>query len=1100
MFKSYRTTRLVMVGLIMCLFLSYVPLATDKAYAMESVLRTVSVEETVGIERIQSLVRIPLTLDDSEGVTDVSYLRVYLGGTSLVFQATDVVLYPSGHVKGANLYVADNYAARQSKTYTIILSTEAAAFVNSITVTNNTNDITFAGNDLSVTFNKDATANPGTIKAITSSKGTVTIGSPGNPSTNKFAGPRASIRLEALFTNMNDDFETGAFTINGSPVGWSPIAVSGSPVFQWSNSMYKNGSKSVQITNSNSSIQGRWESDKVPVKQGYQYYVEGWIKASAISLPASGTNTGAAMGYKFYDAANNLISEVYSNSTSSSSWAQVYTAVTNVPLNATKVSLFCSLNAGGTAWFDSLSFVEGESLATNMDNTSNTQQNDSLTYENGPLFAKVTIVNQQKRAGTPVDAYQTIEYLIPKYNSYFDQVVEYGGASSNPDSGVSGGTPLYLLQGPIYLGGNDTPTRNDQIVSYSLGTTGSSLAGDTKLAVVDSSTQTAFIPVALHDDGFTNIDYYGDQLRIIGPNDVPVGLTKFYFHFYTHNKTYTSYIINNDTSAGSLNRKAIEYANPLVGIVDKMGGSFDTDIVPLIKQINDLAGNANLRPDAWTMSALANYVNYKITGNPAYKSTADSIVNANVASGMTSVSYWENQILNGTYNVWTLHGIYTIGMFYNQSPLLWQIADAAGQAAINKRGFVDNYGYNHIANLPDDVASKTGVSNMEFTSGVVYMWGHKQAGNTVAYNYIKNMLSNPIFHNFVNSNEVPYNSVVNGQYVPIVTSGPNNVLQPHYEALTTSVYDEVTMVSGGELHYEVPNYRMMFHAVDIDTGHKGQDNSGWPNDDRLQNHFWRLGFANGYAYNIKLFLGNSEERNPTVGITTIKMILNQLISTLNTPVPDQSGANGVKQFPLIIDPGYQYPFNTYGYYGARVYDPTTLVNIAHSLNNLYTQLKLYVPVPNAGFELNPINANTWSAFNWGGSPTVTWAGDAVHSGDHSLKVTNAITAIGGVNKDLISNRIAVSPNKSYTLKGWIKTDAVISPKPSEGAYYAIGFSDSTGAWIGGSIYTNVLTGTNGWAQVSVTVTSPSNAAKATISARLNGSGTAWFDDLQLIQE
>ncbi|PJJ61877.1 carbohydrate binding domain-containing protein [Compostimonas suwonensis] len=151
-------------------------------------------------------------------------------------------------------------------------------------------------------------------------------------------------------------------------------------------------------------------------------------------------------------------------------------------------------------------------------------------------------------------------------------------------------------------------------------------------------------------------------------------------------------------------------------------------------------------------------------------------------------------------------------------------------------------------------------------------------------------------------------------------------------------------------------------------------------------------------------------------------------------------------------------------------------------------------VSNSGFESDPIDANGWDTFSWSGSPAITWATDQVHGGSRSLRVTNASSAFGGVNRD--GNRVPVEASTSYTLEGWVRTDSVSSPT-GEGAYWAIGFADAAGNWIGTSTYTDVLSATHDWTQVSATVTSPANAAYATIGARLNGTGTAWFDDVTL---
>jgi hypothetical protein len=92
------------------------------------------------------------------------------------------------------------------------------------------------------------------------------------------------------------------------------------------------------------------------------------------------------------------------------------------------------------------------------------------------------------------------------------------------------------------------------------------------------------------------------------------------------------------------------------------------------------------------------------------------------------------------------------------------------------------------------------------------------------------------------------------------------------------------------------------------------------------------------------------------------------------------------------------------------------------------------------------------------------------------------------------HRVAVLPNTSYTLRGYIK----VSNISGTGAFLTAGASAGNNP--GSSYRTSVRTGTSDWTLVSVTFTTTASETHLGIWAGAQSStGTAWFDDLELIQ-
>ena len=148
---------------------------------------------------------------------------------------------------------------------------------------------------------------------------------------------------------------------------------------------------------------------------------------------------------------------------------------------------------------------------------------------------------------------------------------------------------------------------------------------------------------------------------------------------------------------------------------------------------------------------------------------------------------------------------------------------------------------------------------------------------------------------------------------------------------------------------------------------------------------------------------------------------------------------------------------------------------------------------NGDFELNPINANGWNTQDWNGNASFTWATDYTHGGSYSAKV-GGTDINAGYNKDG-ATKISVSPNTTYTLTGWVKTDSV----SGTGAWVWMEQQDSLGYISGTRWDSTQFTGTNDWTKVTYTFTTVSNALNMDVYINLNGSGTAWFDDLTLVQ-
>ncbi|MFH1905385.1 MAG: carbohydrate binding domain-containing protein [bacterium] len=162
--------------------------------------------------------------------------------------------------------------------------------------------------------------------------------------------------------------------------------------------------------------------------------------------------------------------------------------------------------------------------------------------------------------------------------------------------------------------------------------------------------------------------------------------------------------------------------------------------------------------------------------------------------------------------------------------------------------------------------------------------------------------------------------------------------------------------------------------------------------------------------------------------------------------------------------------------------------------------------PNASFEQGEGNKVIGWAF-WAWAPKGVkatskgiWDNTVAHTGTHSLKIQGTeAKQVGDWDNKHGGELIPVEEGKVYTVSVWIKTQTI----PNEGVVkrFGIGFYDeqSQGLKKGGKTYKPDLTGENDWTQVRFFIRTPEKAKFARIDFSFDGIGSAWFDDVEVIE-
>jgi hypothetical protein len=150
-------------------------------------------------------------------------------------------------------------------------------------------------------------------------------------------------------------------------------------------------------------------------------------------------------------------------------------------------------------------------------------------------------------------------------------------------------------------------------------------------------------------------------------------------------------------------------------------------------------------------------------------------------------------------------------------------------------------------------------------------------------------------------------------------------------------------------------------------------------------------------------------------------------------------------------------------------------------------------IANPGFEAGGDTPQGWSAPSWALSSDATCTRDATvsRSGSASLKLKAAAT----------DGKVYVYPDAktkigsgTYTYGAWIKTDGVTGL----GAHIDPLFYDASGKLVGSDHKVYASKGTHDWEYVKFVFDTPAGATQMQMTLRLNGPGTAWFDDVTLV--
>lgn len=146
-------------------------------------------------------------------------------------------------------------------------------------------------------------------------------------------------------------------------------------------------------------------------------------------------------------------------------------------------------------------------------------------------------------------------------------------------------------------------------------------------------------------------------------------------------------------------------------------------------------------------------------------------------------------------------------------------------------------------------------------------------------------------------------------------------------------------------------------------------------------------------------------------------------------------------------------------------------------------------VANPGFEYGTTSPTGWRSATWNGAGTTARDTTVSRSGTASAKVTIPSSGVVG----WVPNAKTKVGQGTYTYETWIKTDGV----DDSSAYLDVLFFDDTMKVVGHDNKFYAAGGTHDWEHVTATMVTPATATSIELHLRLQGAGTAWFDDVAL---
>lgn len=142
--------------------------------------------------------------------------------------------------------------------------------------------------------------------------------------------------------------------------------------------------------------------------------------------------------------------------------------------------------------------------------------------------------------------------------------------------------------------------------------------------------------------------------------------------------------------------------------------------------------------------------------------------------------------------------------------------------------------------------------------------------------------------------------------------------------------------------------------------------------------------------------------------------------------------------------------------------------------------------------------DAWRASAYDSPAILDWNDGVAHSGRRSLRIRDTKHPTGtswreNTGRWTSAKRFSVIPGATYTLEAWIKTQDVTGRAAVQIAWW------NQNKWLAESTST-AISGTRDWQRVTVTAKAPSEADAAMIYLGLsNSQGTAWYDDINMIQ-
>lgn len=182
--------------------------------------------------------------------------------------------------------------------------------------------------------------------------------------------------------------------------------------------------------------------------------------------------------------------------------------------------------------------------------------------------------------------------------------------------------------------------------------------------------------------------------------------------------------------------------------------------------------------------------------------------------------------------------------------------------------------------------------------------------------------------------------------------------------------------------------------------------------------------------------------------------------------------------------------------------PPTVGAHASRDNPAFAFVETPLPVANGGFEQGSADApEGFSSRRWAGDPRIARDSSVPHVGGASLRIeNNSADDRGAV---AIAKPIPVTPGHVQTCTVMLRTRGLqgdYAGTGSGGASIVLLYKSADGEDLGSRIYgPGVIENEEDWRQVAIDYRAPEGAASLVLHVALQGTGTAWFDDLQVTE-